>query len=387
MNIYKLIIALSITINIAYGLPTQRETPKINFLALADVHFDPFISCENNKCALIEKLRKNPVTEWPQLLAKYDVKPPQFHEDTNFTLLTSSLAAAKNAANDYKVQFVLMLGDSLGHEFRAKYLQYSGDDSIAGFQSFTRKTLSFMTQQLAAAFPTTDVYTIVGNNDSYQGDYLSTPDGSFFKDAAKLWASLIKNPANAFTMQTQFTHAGYYSILLPNAENIRLIALNSNLFSYKAKGRNIDKAANEELNWLHAQLQTARTHHENVFIAMHIPEGIDVYATLRMRLFRVMALWKLQYIQRFQTELSQFAPEIMGIFAGHLHMDWYQIITFNDAAEVPLLGVTSISPIFGNNPGFKVCSFSTDPVSLDDFVTYVYPINGSQTWGVKSHFK
>src|SRR5205085_10500244 len=135
-------------------------------------------------------------------------------------------------------------------------------------------------------------------------------------------------------MQKQFSNAGYYALQLPYAENLRLIALNTNLFSYKAKGKNLDSAAVSELNWLHAELQSAKNAHQRVFIAMHIPNGIDIYATTHTRLFRLTTLWKSEYIQRFEAELKQYSADIAGIFAGHLHRNQYQILTY-DTHEIP----------------------------------------------------
>lgn len=380
---YKLLLLFCLLlglINQAYAL--DRDTPeKINILTMADIHFDPFINCKSTQpCELINRLRTSSIEQWPQIFEKYETRPSRVTEDTNFILLSSALAAAKQAAIDNQAKFVLVLGDTLGHEFRSKYKRYTGDRSPASSQAFIRKTLEFLTRQLSAAFPAADVYTIVGNNDSYQGDYYIVANNQFFADAGRIWSSLIKNPANRESMQKQFQLAGYYAVTLPNADSARLIVLNSNLFSYKRKGRNLDRYADQQLNWLHEQLQAAENNHQRVLIAMHIPEAVDIYATLRMRLFRVIALWKPEYSQRFQAELSKYSAEIAGVFVGHLHSDWYQVMTFGEGNEIPLVGVTSISPIFGNHPGFKICSYTIHPLHLNDFITYSYSLNGSRRW-------
>jgi len=384
--IYRLIFCICILIStVSSAEPVPSD--KINFLVIADIHFNPFTSCGISKvCPLIKLLRNAPASQWSEILAKYDVKPPQLREDTNYPLLTSSLAAAKEAANTNHVQFVLLLGDYLGHEYYAKYNHYSEDKSFSGFQSFTRKTMEFLGYQISAAFPANNVYFVIGNNDSYQGDYFTYVNGQFFNDVAKMWSGLIKNPSNRSAMQKQFPYAGYYSVVLPYPGSIRLIALNSIVFSYKAKGRDIDKLAQEQLNWLHKELETAKVNHESVFIAMHIPEGIDVYATLRTRLFRLFTLWKPSYIQRFQKEINSYASEITGIFAGHLHADMFRILTTADYHEIPMINVASISPNFGSNPGFKLCTYSTNPVQLDGYVNYSFPLNGRRTWNIESRF-
>lgn len=353
---------------------THASSDTFNFIVLSDIHFDPYNDCVNKRpCPLIEKLRNNPAEKWPDLLRQYNIELPRFRENTNYRLLTSALSAAKNTAEKNQAKFVLVLGDSLAHGYRSKYKRFSTDKSAANYSSFARKTLEFLTRQLATAFPSIDVYNVVGNNDSYSGDYVIKPNSQFFNEAGNIWSRLIKNSAN---MQNQFSYAGYYSLTLQQPQNLRLIVMNTNLFSNKAKGNNLDSVASQELNWLHAELQKAKAANQVVLIAIHIPEGIDFYATRRTRLFRLFSLWKSQYIDRFQSELKQFAPQIKGIFAGHIHRNWFQVLDFDDG-EIPVIGVTSVSPIFGNQPGFANISYFLQPIHLDSFSTYSFPLQGT----------
>ena len=186
-------------------------------------------------------------------------------------------------------------------------------------------------------------------------------------------------------MKSEFDKGGYYAVTIPDQPNLRLIVLNTTLFSTIGAGKGIRQAANEQLNWLHKELEFARVKHQRVFIAMHIPPVVDVYALLRIRLFTLVQLWKPRYIQRFQAELKQFAPQIAGMFSGHLHSDWYQILTFDNSNEFPFTGTTSISPIFNNNPGFKVYSYSAN-LELDNFITYYYSLRDKQSWMSNSSF-
>jgi len=370
---FVLWVLLFVSFSVSYALPPQADT--FQFIALADIHFDPFNSCiAKNNCPLIDELRASKATEWPQILAKYDVQPQQMKRDTGYELLTSAMTLAKEAAHVNHPQFVLVLGDFLAHEFRDKYKRYSSDKHAFNYESFVQKTLTFLNNQLAHDFPSLTIYCVVGNNDSYHGSYYVKPNGTFFKNQALLWSSLIREVSNRDTMQKQFLYAGYYTLTLPYPNNLRLIVLNTSLFSYKAKGRDLNTAALNQLNWLHAQLQQAKNAHQRVFIAMHIPEGIDIYATTHTRLFRLINLWKSPYIQRFEVEMNQFSAEIAGIFTGHLHRNQFQLLTYQDGHEIPFIGVTSISPIFGNEPGFRSISYFMHPIHLDDITTYSFPI-------------
>ncbi len=368
--------------DVIFAAPEQRLAPDstFHFLNLTDIHFDPFVSCENKTpCPLIQQLQHAPSEQWEMILASNDKSSPRYRQDTNNPLLISALTTAKKTAALYGIQFVLLPGDLLGHEYRTYYMKYAKDATRAGYQSFVRKTYAFLIGELAKTFPTTDVYAAVGNNDSYQGDYISKPSGAFFRENAVLWSQLIKNKTNRAAMQKQFTANGYYAVDLTKPDNLRLIVLNTNLFSANARGANIDAAANEELDWLHNQLKLATEKHQQVMIAMHIPTGIDVYASIRIRLFTLVELWKTAYTMRFQMELQQFAPTIVAIFAAHLHSDWFQILTYGKD-EIPVIGTPSVSPIFGNNPGFKIFTYSPALHQLTNYITYYFPLHSNAVW-------
>ncbi len=375
--IVRILLFTFVAINLVYA----EEPAKFNFLALSDIHFDPFITCKKQPCPLIQKLRTAPAQQWAAVLAEQGAPLSTLMEDTNYPLLTNALVATGKISEENHAAFVILPGDLLGHEFHHKYKYFSGDKTLSQYSTFVRKTLQFLTQQLKAAFPATDVYMVVGNNDSYSGNYSVKPDGQFFHDTGITWSNLIHDRNNKLSMQKQFSSAGYYSVLLPNPANLRLIVLNTVLFSNGLKGKNVDTldaVAVRELNWLHAQLQLSQQQHQKVFIVMHIPQSLDVYATQQTKLFTLVHLWKSAYSERFVAEINQYGATIGGILAGHLHRNWFQIIAV-DNNKIPVIGITSISPVFGNYPGFRFISYFSDPLHLDDIVTYSFPLHGA-TW-------
>ncbi|MHB1220757.1 MAG: metallophosphoesterase [Gammaproteobacteria bacterium] len=326
------------------------QPDNIYFLGLADIHFDPFVNCDSSggRCPLIAKLKTAPVNEWPNLLAAAHINSSHIGQDTNYTLLRSALIKASKKAQEENAQFVVVLGDMLGHEYRNDYRAYSGDRSYAGYVTFTNKTMAFLTNELGAAFPDKSVYMVVGNNDSYSGDYVSRPREQFFQDTASMWSRLIKNPANKANMQKTFSIAGYYTVQLN--PQLRLLVLNTVIFSHKAVGRGSEQAAVSELAWLHQQLESAKANNERVLIAMHIPTNIEVYAMSRIYLFKILGLWKSSFREAFQADLKEFAPQIVGVLSGHIHFGWFHI----NQDHIPLSGVPAISPIFGQASKFKL---------------------------------
>lgn len=384
MKLIKIVLLLACFCTLAYA--SQPENPNnIQFVTLADIHFDPFIACHRQvPCPLINELREAPASAWPAIFSAHRADTPQYRQDTNYDLLTSAMTAAKQAAQQHHAKFVLVLGDFLGHDFRKLYKKYTQDKTLTGYQEFVNKTLTFLNNELASTFNHTTVFALVGNNDSYGGDYYSNPQGRFYSDTGQLWGSLIKDKQQRAEMQRQFSRAGYYAVNI--APNLRLIMMNTVLFSYKVRGKNVKEAATAELTWLHEQLLAARENHQHVLIAMHIPIGVDVYAFLKFRLFRLIEFWEQAYAKQFEAELEEFAPEITGILAAHLHMDWFQILTLPNHKSLPVIGTPAISPIFGNNPGFKLFTYSPEKGELENFITYYDTITHYQSWGVEYSF-
>jgi sphingomyelin phosphodiesterase acid-like 3 len=244
-----------------------------SFLSLSDIHFDPFTICDKKatSCPLIEKLANASSQEWKNILIQFDQEPAKYQQDTNYPLLAATLQTVGTVSTTKKTRFVLILGDYLAHHYKEKYQQFAVDKSNAGYQAFVKKTMEFITQELNTTFPTQDVYMLPGNNDSYLDDNVYEPHGIFFQEMAMLWSTAIKNSAAKSEMLTLFSQNGYYAVTPRKQPNMRIIALNSNLFSPVAKGNNIEAAANAQLDWLEQQLESALNQHQKVIIAMHIP--------------------------------------------------------------------------------------------------------------------
>lgn len=357
-----------------------ESAPSVVFLSLADIHFDPFMVCYASKqkpCPFILRLKNAPVKQWPALFAAADQPKPAYRKDTGYPLLVASLAAAKAAADKNHVQFVWVLGDFLGHHLKKSYRQYAQDKSPEGYALFVNKTLAFVSGEVNKAFPSIDVYPVIGNNDTASSDYHMVPNGGFLEDTKDTWLPFIKNPANRASFSATFPYAGYYAVTVPGDQALKIIVLNSVLFSYKSRGVAVDEAASQQLRWFNQQLQTAADQHQKVFIAMHVPTGIDIYASLRIRLFTLISLWHPRYAAEFKASLARYGNVIEGVFSGHLHSDWFQLYSINNDHAIAMTGTPSISPIFGNDPSFKIYRYNLSTGTLQDYYTYTLPLEES----------
>lgn len=356
-----------------------------NFITIADIHFDPFYDCNNKPrpCALLQKLQVADAKEWDAILASHPTKIASYQEDTNYPLLQSTLMELKQVKQNAKPQFVLVLGDFLAHKFNEKYKKYSGGKSLTGYAQFVNKTMQYLAYKLNQTFPDISVFPVVGNNDSYTGDYNVVPHGAFLSDTAKSWAPLIKDKNNQQAFQQSFPELGAYTILLPHHQKI--IILNTVLFSSNSNKKTIQLAANKQLNWLKLQLATAQQEHANVILAFHIPMGVDVYTSIKFFFLSIKEFWEPVYSSEFEQILQHYGTTIVAILPAHIHMDAYQYISTND---IPVIFTSSVSPIFGNNPGFKVFTYDPMTLNISNFMTYYYPDAGSglASWQLEYSF-
>lgn len=367
--------------SVAAALPAAGSP--FYFLALSDIHFDPFATCRgigNKSCPLIKQLRAKPASAWGPILAAADTALPRTRRDANYVLLKQTLKEAQQAALTMHPDFVLVLGDTLGHDFRRYYKRYAGDRSQAGFQNFVKKTLEFINLSLASTFPLTNVYMVVGNNDTYSANYQSVPGGEFFHDAGSLWSTLIQDPAARARMRNDFAEAGYYALDVPAHPSLRLVVLNSILFSKRSSGERSLQAATRQMDWLHQQLQQAEDRQQQVFIVMHIPPRIDVYLMGRFRLFTARQFYKPVFMEQLMTELRAFSPQVIALMSGHLHRDWTHGLPLGSHRDLPVISVPSVSPIFGNDPAFKVYHYVPAVARIDSIYTYTDAIQQDQSW-------
>ena len=357
MSLQQLFSRSVLVMLLLFSAPTWAGSS--SFVSVADIHFDPFDTCVNSApCPLIQQLETAPASAWAQILTAAVTTNPVDKHDTNFVLLQSALSAIHISTDQNPPQFILVLGDLLAHHFDDKYQKYAADKSQAGYAQFVKKTIEFLTQEFNLKFPTTDVFMTMGNNDSYLGDNTTETNGAFFADTGKQWAQLIRNEKSRQQMQSTFASAGYYAVDLPGQPGLRLIVLNSNIFSSHAIVSGTP--ATDELDWFDQQMQLAQQQNKKVLIAAHIPAGIDVFASVIQQPFRIIEMWQPQFTAHYVKTIQTYGANIVGILTAHTHSDSFQIITTQHGNKIPVSSTPSISPINGNNPGFKVYNFNSN---------------------------
>jgi hypothetical protein len=225
----------------------QREVGLI--LSLADFHFDPFYDP-----ALFPALVQSPPSEWTRIFDGSEVTGyGAYGKDSNYNLFVSALGHAALAAPG--VDFILLAGDWLAHGFSDSYYQYVGNRDPQGLYRFIDKTIAFLTQRLSEQFPNTPIVPVLGNEDSYCGDYRLRPSGEFLRRTADTWKLLVQSESNKRAFMETFPSGGFYALSVPGTSKHRLVVLNTVFFSanYRnhAATRKTTRPVISSAGWLH----------------------------------------------------------------------------------------------------------------------------------------
>lgn len=343
-----------------------------SFIALADIHFNPFISCNNtNKpCELIDSLNKMPAEKWHDLLLQNDKTLISLGRDTNISLWRSTLTALQKVNNQFHPKFVVVLGDSLGHHYKKLYVKYSKDVALLGYKHFIEKTFKFILIDLKKTFPNANIYFVIGNNDSFvRNYYVDKP--YFYQSLSHIFLPFSYKGSQKETLRT-FETGGYYKIL--TEEKLKILALNTNPFSKKSKKNNAKILADSELQWLKKEIN--QNNQQKIIILMHIPDGVTLFFNRKYPIVRLYDFWQTDYIERYKEIISK-SNNIVAVFSGHVHYAWSGMQTYNKTHDLLLFGVPSISQFYGNKSAFNVYFFTNN----NDFLrTIKYKYFSNDTW-------
>jgi hypothetical protein len=375
--------------------PRSRNT----FLLASDFHFNPMADA-----SLVPALAAAPPTQWESILRRSQPAAfSQYGEDTNWWLLQSSLDAMR--ASLPNPAFVMVTGDLLAHRFPRTFLSTAHDGNREDYRRFVLKTVEFLALQLRQRFPDAPILLTPGNNDDDCGDYTIEGGGTFLHDTANVVRRLAHGDDE---FQSWWEKLGSYDAPNPAVRGARIVSLNSIFFSanYHAEkfsqgcGPIASSAPRDLLAWLETRLEAARQAHEKVWLMFHIPPGIDSYFTIQKHealakaagppmteqrcTSAIVPMWAPQWTAEFDSLLNQYGDTVVASFAAHTHVDDFRLINLAAKAPAFVLINPAVSPVYGQNPGFRLLTFANDG-SLTGQSTY-YLTNllfaGSSTPGV-----
>ena len=336
------------------GNGTNNNFPVVVF---SDVHFNPFYDP-----TIFSKLVAADADQWAGIFQTSKITAPsEWGADTNYPLLALALSSIKQ--NMGKSPLIIYTGDILGHDFPKTFFELYGsqnppsDADVAAMKAFADKTVAFFMKQVRSTVGDIPVMFAVGNSDSYIG---ALPEPSFLSNTAELYYTHFLNGiVDHQTFLNTFTSGGYYSANLPGT-NLMVIGLNTVMFNYDF-GDTLKSAVDAELAWFDSQLAQAKAASKKVWLLMHIPPGADKYETAQSvdangHITTATMMWNQDYQTSFLQILSKYPDLITQMLTAHTHMDEFRIVSPGILADT----TPSIAPYFGNNPAFKIFTFSQD---------------------------
>ena len=381
------------------GAPAAGQVTKEGiFLSFSDLHFDPF-----GFPGLTDTLMASPAEQWPGIFQAAGKRNGfgGLGADVNYNLFISALQQMK--AVHPRPNFIVMTGDFLSHDFGPIFQQQTGITNPDSLFHFIYKTLQFVTATVESYFPGVTLFPVLGNNDSYCGDYQGETSGLFYKQVSDLWYPLVRKVVNKTAFKTSFRRGGYYAAQNPADSGHRIIVLNTVVYSssYDAKkypnycGDSIpDSAAVWQTAWLKTQLQECRRLKKKVWLLYHIPPGINAYASssgFGDCTSNITGFWNSKYNKLFIDLVTQYKDVVALNMAGHTHMDHFELLldsTLNPASFVHI--TPAISPIFYDYPAFEEISYLKGSATWKDYTAWYFRgfsgDSAGNTWGKEYRF-
>jgi hypothetical protein len=361
----------------------SAEVSANKVLVMSDIHFNPLADP-----SLGTDLDAADPTQWEAILERSKLtRFSQYGEDTNWWLLRSALDQMQVTLPH--PAFIMVPGDLLVHDFPKVYATATHDNDPEQYRTFVLRTLDFLALEFRKRFGDTKILVTPGNNDDECGDNSFEANGRFLRDTAHL-ARDVAQADRAFS--TEWKALGSYSIPHPTIKDVRIISLNTVVFSYRYQPASFSQgcasvasdAGNEVLRWLESTLIAAKQNGEKVWLIFHVPPGIDGPATLHQyeSLLKqavsptgtacskaIVPMWAPAWTSEFDRLLENYRETVIASFAGHTHTDTFRLIGAGSSKKGFVLINPAISPISRNNPAFRVVSFNRDG-SLADQSTY-----------------
>jgi sphingomyelin phosphodiesterase acid-like 3 len=143
---------------------------------------------------------------------------------------------------------------------------------------------------------------------------------------------------------------GFYSAFLK--PHLRMIVLNTPMLDAQAINI-VPEMVTIQLEWFVDEMQIARQNNDSVLLVMHVPLGHDLDAGEPNSVHEIVPGYEEQLLQI----IADNNDIIIGMIAGHTHMDSMRVFTLGDKRVNFLINPAALSTRNGNAPSFKTIYF------------------------------
>ena len=300
-----------------------------------------------------------------------DMAPSGFNKDNDMDLnsfKTLSDTIKQNVGEGKLVSkptFVLYLGDIVGHQ----------SNSEINRTKLVQENEELVFSSLQDMFPNTPIFTLFGNNDSFEKNY-----GKFTFNQMSPYETAIQSGFKNGFLSTGWICDGDSDVLFPCvvSQNERhgyfsakiqpgLLLVGLNTVTLSPRHDMNSTAIYEQIDYLKSTLDYAVDNLMSVLIAMHIPFGDNVYDG--------SSFLEKEYQDIIFDTIAPHFHHIVGILVSHTHMEEFKILRFTSFegayTHIGQYFTAGLSTSHGNSPSIKV--FEMEQIvnwHITNYVTY-----------------
>lgn len=329
----------------------------IDFFHVSDMHLNPYYDphappatyCKNTKG------RASAAAQRQYPFGKFGC-------DTPPALLNATLHAMVEVQPD--PSFIVVGGDWSGHGMPN--------------ESVVFEMVEQASRTLRHFFPDTLVIPALGNND-FTDDYhypVDTPT-QWMSEISSLWSTL--GFLSTSQQRTSFQEGGYFAADAASGR-VRVLVLNSLFYSTSFRATNdssewaptppedLPADPNGQLAWLEKELASARSDGVPVIVSFHIPPGCDAWDE--------SAMWHEKFQVPYDALVLEYRDIIKLHLGAHSHADEFRLLRRpdEDDSEGLVLMNPAVSPVFNNNPAFRLFTAASDFSSITNYKQYYVDI-------------
>jgi len=300
------------------------------FIWLSDPHSDPYYGTEAAECTQTE-----PAEQVKNVFGTMGCDPP-------FALFESALTAVSELAGDY--EFVLDTGDFVRHGQSELPIPREAVTSI--IRRGSQLLVSTLGENLTAK---QFAVGTLGNDDSPMNYYLDdTTDKDSNPWLSAVASAFVESGAMPADVEQFYSYGGYWERQLGS---ITILSINTIIYAALHVPATAAPDPFHQFAWLRERLHAASAENRSVWIVGHIPPGIET--------FGYSGLWHPTYVDSYLelVQDKQLSGTIVAQLFGHVHKEEIRILPDAPSDTGPMILTGSISPIFRNQPSFRVFEY------------------------------
>jgi len=377
---------------------SEREGPRL-FFHVSDFHYDPLadpvLYNSSTSCRSESEFRRK----------LRDMASDEVEKQRRGAELQSSLLKRRGTQQDtgmygrFGCDSPMTLVEATLQEMKRvwatpDWIFITGDLAAHGLPN-RGEAMEATTRMMKRAFPDVPLYFCFGNNDVAETNYQMDCSSEWLEFAYSLWGKYIPDDQKKTFLQmgayrVNISHSQQPSVFETKKAPLRLLVLNTMLYSVRSNHK-YEKDPCGQFEWMENELQEARNDSAKVYLMSHIMPGTDSYG--------FTPLWNFDQNARYFDLLQEYSDVIAGQFYGHVHNDEFRV--YGESApgekksvpEIPqerqqrqlqqgqelkivkgekqetLQGLVNpaVSPIYGNNPEFRLTSYNPETFAISDY--------------------